>query len=265
MRASAIALLVSLLSLAGAAPAAAGTTRRGYDISYPECGHGYPKHAAFGIVGVNGGLANDANPCLTKEIAWAERLPGLASPKQAPSSLYINTADPGPQAGVHDWPTSGSDSYGACHGGWSRACAYLYGELRADYSYDLVADNDPKVASGVRWWLDIESSNSWATSSTSGYKGLNVAAIKGFISGLLSSGAPRPVGVYSGAGEWQAITGLSAQATPSALGSTTPSWITGTGTLNQARAQCSSAGFTGGHPKLAQYSANSFDADLRCP
>lgn len=43
----------------GFAPAVTGN-----DISYPQCGAAFPSSPAFGIVGVNGGLANDLNPCL---------------------------------------------------------------------------------------------------------------------------------------------------------------------------------------------------------
>ena len=36
----------------------------GNDVSYPQCGKSFPSGQAFGIVGVNDGLANNANPCL---------------------------------------------------------------------------------------------------------------------------------------------------------------------------------------------------------
>lgn len=256
---------VSALLLAIAADAAAKTTKAGYDISYPQCGSPYPSHRAFGIVGVNGGLANDANGCLKGELRWANRSPGLTTPSQAPASFYINTADPGP--GVADWPHSGdAGSYGKCHqGSWSRACAYIYGQDRATYSYGLVDAINSDVASEDPWWLDIETSNTWATNSKAGYKGLNIAAIKGFISGLMSAGAPAPVGIYSIGNQWKAITGLTTRTTPRALGLSAPAWIGVTGTLKGAREACASAGFTGGGSlALAQYGARGFDADLRC-
>lgn len=254
----------ALLLLASASSATARTTKLGYDISYPQCGRAYPSGQAFGIVGVNGGLANDANGCLKSELVWAQASPGLTSPAQAPASLYINTADPGPAPGVTDWPSSGSDTYGACDGSWSKACAYLYGQQRANYSYGLVSAIDSNLASTAPWWLDIETSNSWATSSTAGYKGLNIAAIKGFISGLTDAGAAAPVGIYSIGTQWNTITGLTAQTTASALGSSPPAWVGGARTLKGAQNRCASTGFTGVRPTLAQYSANGFDADLRC-
>ena len=261
-RSALLACAAALLPLAFASSAAARTTKVGYDISYPQCGGAYPSGQAFGIVGVNGGLANDPNGCLTSEVAWAQKSPGL--PTQAQASLYINTADPGPAPGVTDWPKSGTDTYGTCHGGWTKACAYLYGEQRATYSYNLVSASYPALATEAPWWLDIETSNTWATSSTRRYTKLNVAAIQGFIVGLISAGAPAPVGIYSTAAEWKTITGLTATTTHSALGSSPPAWTGFFRTRKQAQTTCASTSFTGGRPTLAQYSASGFDADLRC-
>ncbi|HZO78984.1 MAG TPA: hypothetical protein VFB39_13150 [Solirubrobacteraceae bacterium] len=254
----------ALLMLVLASSAAARTNKTGYDISYPQCGRTYPTGQAFGLVGVNGGLANDENGCLGSEIAWAQASPGLTSPSQAPASIYINTADPGPAPGVTDWPHSGTDQYGSCHGGWSKACAYVYGEQRATYSYNLVGASHPDLASEAPWWLDIETSNTWATSSVHGYKGLNIVAIQGFIAGLTSQGAAAPVGVYSSTTQWKAITGLTAQTTRSAFGSSPPAWVAAASTLKGAHSVCSSTAFTGVKPTLAQYSSNGFDGDLRC-
>jgi hypothetical protein len=249
----------------GPAAAKSGPAARGYDISYPQCGSAYPTGQTFGVVGVNGGLANDANSCLGSELTWAESSPGLTTPPQAPVSLYINTADPGPTPGVTDWPSSGSTTdYGSCDGSWSQACAYLYGQQRATYSYGLVSAIDPNLASTAPWWLDIETVNSWATNSTSGYTGLNIAAIRGFIVGLINAGAVAPVGIYSTGSDWAAITGLSATTTSSAFGSSPPAWIAGSRTLKGAQSKCVSVTFTGVAPTLAQYNSNGFDGDLRC-
>src|SRR5215471_9385169 len=66
----------------GAGPGAAPT---GNDLSYPQCGTAFPAGPAFGIVGVNCGLANDLNPCLgptssypsyrQAELYWALAVP----------------------------------------------------------------------------------------------------------------------------------------------------------------------------------------------
>lgn len=67
----------------------------GYDASYPQCSGSYPSNPLFGIVGVNGGLANNANPCISAELHWARDTPGQKRPKQPPLSLYIDTGNPG--------------------------------------------------------------------------------------------------------------------------------------------------------------------------
>jgi hypothetical protein len=246
------------------ASAAAATTSSGYDISYPQCSSAYPAAPAFGVVGVNGGLANDANPCFSSELQWAMASPGLTTPVQANASLYINTANPGPAHGVKDWPTSGTSPYGGCNGTWSQACSYVYGEQRASYSYGLVKTSNSTVAASAPWWLDIETANSWATRRTKGYTQLNIAAIRGFIAGLQTAGASASIGIYSTAGQWNTITGLNAQTSPSAIGSTLPDWVGGLGDLSSAQTNCTSGGFTGASPTLAQYSSGGYDADLRC-
>lgn len=265
VRTLALAVLVAMATAATAAAAhgkgSGGSGASGYDISYPQCGQSLPSGQRFGVVGVNGGLANDANSCLSSELAWAAGSPGLTSPPQPAASLYINTADPGP--GVADWPTSGSSPYGACGGGWTKACAYSYGQTRAGYSYGLVSQVNPTAASGAPWWLDIETGNSWATSSTSGYTGLNIATIQGFVVGLQSSGATGPVGIYSTGSQWLAITGLNASSSQTYFASE-PDWVAGAGSLKQAQSKCS-ASFTGGHVALVQYPAGSFDGDYACP
>lgn len=262
-----LALVPVLLALLvpAAATAKPGSTTTGYDISYPQCGGSYPAGAAFGIVGVDGGLANDSTPnsCFSGEVSWALATPGLSNPLQPNASLYINTADPGP--GVSDWPTSGTTTpYGTCDpGAWSTACAYIYGENMATISYDVAYNDSPAVATGAPWWLDIETANSWATSTTPNYTALNIAAIHGFIDGLKADGATAPAGVYSTASQWSAITGLDAGTTPAQFAGLSD-WIAGARTSRQAQSNCTSGGFTGVAPALAQYHSGGFDADLRC-
>jgi hypothetical protein len=255
---------LSFLSLSGGAWAAGST---GNDISYPQCGSAYPSGQAFGVVGVNGGLANDANKCLASELAWALASPGLLTPPQAAASLYINTADPGPgtrRRPIADWPKSGSSAaYGTCAGAWSTACAYIYGGQRASYSFGLVMTVNPTAAAGSPWWLDIETANSWAPTSKSGYAALNIATIRGFTNGLRTSGANGAIGIYSTAGQWRTITGLTSTTSQSYFPNQ-PDWVGGGGSLAQAQANCS-ASFTGGHVALAQYLSGGFDADVACP
>ncbi len=232
----------------------------GFDVSYPQCSGSYPSNPLFGIAGVNGGLANNANPCLGDELHWARDTPGQKRPKQPPLSLYIDTGNPGAHH-VSDWPSAGmTPAYGACHGLLTSACSYIYGEARAVHSFGLVAALDPAAARIVPWWLDVELMASWA-----GTYQLNIAALQGFIAGLLSAGARGPIGIYSTRAQWQELTGLTAQTTPTRFHRRLPDWVAGTdGTLTQARQNCTYGGFTGAAPTLAQYRIGPHDADLRC-
>jgi hypothetical protein len=231
----------------------------GYDASYPQCSS-YPSNPLFGIVGVNGGLANNTNPCVGGELHWARGAPGQKRPQQPPVSLYIDTGNPGGHH-VADWPSGGTTPvYGGCNGKLTNACSYLYGEQRAAHSYGLVAALDPVAAKAAPWWLDVELTASWA-----GTYELNVAALQGFIAGLRNAGAGGPIGIYSTGAQWHDITGLTAQTTQAAFKSRLPDWVAGTrATLEQARQNCANGGFTGAAPTLAQYRIGPLDADLRC-
>ena len=151
-------------------------------------------------------------------------------------------------------------AYGACNGRLTNACSYLYGEQRAAHSYRLVAALDSVAAKTAPWWLDVELMASWA-----GTYQLNIAALHGFIAGLRNAGATGPIGIYSTSAQWKDITGLTAQTTPTAFNDQLPDWVAGTRpTLTQARQNCTSGGFTGVTPTLAQYRIGPLDADLRC-
>lgn len=249
------AAAVLLIALQGTSPPI------GYDASYPQCSGSLPSNVLFAVVGVNGGLPHNANPCLAGELHWAQGAPGQKRPRQPRLSLYIDTGNPG--AHVSLWPKGGrAPLYGSCNGLLTDACSYLYGKQRAIYSYGLAAAQDPAAARAVPWWLDVELGLSWA-----GTYELNIAALRGYLAGLRAAGARGPIGVYSSAEQWREITGLTAQTTARAFGGIElPGWTAGTGmTLSQAREHCAGGGFTGPGPTLAQYQVNGFDADLRCP
>ena len=232
----------------------------GYDASYPQCSGSFPSNPLFGIVGVNGGLANNANRCLGGELRWARGTPGQKRPAQPPLSLYIDTGNPGAHH-VADWPGGGTTpAYGSCNGKLTDACSYIYGERRAAHSFQLVAALDPEAAGTAPWWLDVELQASWA-----GTYRLNIAALQGFVAGLRNAGATGPIGIYSTSAQWKDITGLTAQTTPAAFDDPLPDWVAGTRvTLAQARQNCTDGGFTGVAPTLAQYRVGPLDADLRC-
>ena len=250
----AVVVLLVVVVFGGSAP------NTGYDVSYPQCSGSYPSNALFGIVGVNGGLANNANPCIGSELQWARATPGQRRPAQPAVSLYIDTGNPGAHH-VSDWPTGGSSPvYGSCNGRLTNACSYIYGEQRATHSYGLVAAVDLAQARTAPWWLDVELIASWA-----GTYELNIAALRGFLAGLRNAGARGPIGIYSTSAQWKDITGLTSQTTAAAFKSQLPDWVAGVqAPLSQARSNCTTGGFTGLAPTLAQYRAGPHDADLRC-
>lgn len=231
----------------------------GYDVSYPQCSSGEPSDPLFAIVGVNGGTAHTANPCLSGQIRWARSAPGQRLPHQPALSFYIDTGDPGSKS--VSWPNSGDASvFGSCNGLLTNACSYLYGEQSAAYSFGLVSAIDSSASRSAPWWLDVEVLESWAGS----YE-LNIAALRGFVAGLRSAGVTGAIGVYSTSEQWHEITGLSAQTTTQAFGVQLLDWVAGTGlTHAQAQGHCATGGFTGLTPRLAQYQRGRFDVNLRC-
>ena len=266
------------------------TTLTGHDLSYPQCGTVFPASPAFGIAGVNGGLANDVNPCVgpssqypsyqQSELYWAvaSSTGGTSQPK---ASLYLNTADPGNSYNgtpVADWPTSSlaSDPYGSCTttasglGQNSTACAWQYGYNKAQQDMSWVASaasaidaQGPPVgvsstAGSYPWWLDVETVNTWQT-GTSG-KAMNVADLQGMIAALTQAGA-LVVGAYSTSSQWTSITGGTTSASGSLYG--IPDWIPGAKTLSGAKSNCGLASFTGGKVIVTQWSGRP-DNDYAC-
>ena len=285
-------LVVSVLAAvvvltAGALPALAKSSTvstTGNDISWPQCGGSYPTGQAFGIVGVNHGLANNLNSCLGGELSWAAKSPGNALlPTNHKAALYVNTADPGSVVpAVADWPSNyvdptvdpngvseaaglpNADPYGSCDVGSNsaalnnQACAWQYGWDRAIQDMlGLIAtptgggfSNHPLDYS---WWLDVETGNTWE-SGTSGLAN-NVADLQGMVAALKStgetvtgSGVPlggvTTVGIYSTSYQWGQITDSSALGYPDLVGVGLPDWIPGARTLSGAQANCSLTGFT---------------------
>lgn len=267
-------------------------SKTGADISYPQCGTAFPEGQAFGIVGVNGGLANDPNPCLgpdpgykQSELYWAAQSSGEIT-AQAVSSLYVNTADPGNvynNAPIADWPTSGGGgSYGACQdetvklrgktyllGKNSPACAWQYGFQRAQYDMGLLAQAATSIngeaasalatgAGGYPWWLDVETANTWQSGAEG--QAMNRADLQGMVEALKTSGA-QTVGIYSTEYQWGQVTGGGGAGALYQL----PVWIPGASSIEGAIGNCSLPSFTGGTAvSLTQWLDGSLDADHYC-
>jgi hypothetical protein len=258
-----IAVFASLALLGGPAVAAyAGqqpAVAAGNDVSYPQCGQPLPSGQAFGIVAVNEGLANTTNPCLADEIVWAQASTGAARLPRV--SLYVNTADPG-NRGVTDWPVNDNDPvtgqhvtdpYGTCTGGNDQACAWQYGWDAADLDAQTRGVPDP---GRYRWWLDVETINSWESSARN-----NRADLEGMASYLRHIGAT--VGVYSTARQWDPLVGTVPPTSPLYR---LPDWIPGAKTLAQARKNCRLAPLTGGGAvTVTQWKTKPANSDFSCP
>lgn len=258
-------LVVTGMAPAAAAPPTGNTDLVGNDISWPQCDKALPSGQAFAIVGVTGGLANNTNPCLPAQLAWAAgSTGGTSQPKVA---LYVNTANPG-HAGSW-WPSSNiypdaevANPYGTCSGAVDLACSYMYGYAKA---YDDANRRGVASPGTYFWWLDVETGNSWQTRTD-----LNRADLEGMVAYFKSITAGRKdaegkaagVGIYSTSYQWGTIAGT----VPS--GSSLrglPSWLAGAKTLRGAKSNCSLAGLTPGSPvAVTQYVSAGLDYDYAC-
>jgi hypothetical protein len=218
----------------------------GYDYSYPQCGTAAPA-ARFGVVGVNAGYPfTYYNSCLAAEYAAAARTGNAA--------VYVNTGyDPTytaidnrhtTQACFDNRSSAGVTATPAQQAAWAVGCS----EAQRDGAYASAQS----ATAPTTWWLDVEIANSWSTSDLT----LNTYTIQGLIATLRQSTSV-PVGIYSTASQWTAITG----------GYKAPvdaNWVaTGQRTANRAKQSCGSAGFTGAKVWLVQYVAT-YDHDLAC-
>jgi len=253
--------VLAALVLAGTpavARAAQGSTPRGYDVSYPQCTEALPSGQAFGIVAVNEGLANNTNPCLDDEITWA--IDSAGGTRQPRVALYVNTADPGNH--VTDWPVNNldpigdwrvSDPYGTCKGGLSPACAWQYGWDLAEQDARTRGVQSPR---SYRWWLDVETINSWQSSSKD-----NRADLEGMVAYFRHIGAS--AGIYSTARQFGPLMGPVTSASPLYR---LPDWIPGAKTLAQAQKNCRLAPLTrGGAVTVTQWKTKPANSDFACP
>ena len=257
-----LATLGVALGAPGAARAAPSTV--GYDVSYPQCGTVLPTGQAFGVVGVNGGTAVKANPCLSTQLRWAAGSSGAVA-AQPKVQLYLNTANPGQVLDqVTTWPTSGENRYGACDGENTVACSYQYGVERAANSVRGIfapaarAAGLPTGPAGYTWWLDVETGNTWQTGSTAALA-RNRATLEGMTDFLTSLGAR--VGVYSTGRQWRQIVGT---VPPSSSLAPLRTWLAGATTLNGAIDNCDDPSLTRGPVVLTQYVVDDLDRDRSC-
>lgn len=265
LAAAAVVLTGNAQAFAAPAESDAPVSSAGVDISHPQCGADLPDGRAFAVVGVNGGLATEPNPCLAEQLAWAWESNGSVS-EQPVAQLYLNTANPGQVRSLVDtWPSDGATPYGDCDGGNSTACSWRYGWERARSSvieFFLPAARDAgvdSVASSYRWWLDVETMNTWQSGSDDA-RDRNRAALEGMAAYLDFRGAE--VGLYSTGQQWGRIVGSVPAGSP-LVG--LPSWLAGSVTLAQAVAACDLPPLVPqGRVELTQYVPDDLDLDHSC-
>jgi type II secretory pathway pseudopilin PulG len=255
-----IATTCSVFIFSGGAALAAKNTATpaaplGNDISWPQCNKTLPKGQAFGVVGVNNGLANNTNPCLSTQLNWAlASTGGTGQPKVA---LYANTANPGLTGSW--WPASNdyggatvNNPYGNCDHSDSIACAYMYGYAKAYDDANIRGVSNP---SGYLWWLDVETINSWESN-----KDANRADLEGMATYFQSTGAS--VGLYSTSYQWNQIVGA---VNPSSSLYNLKSWLAGARNESIAKSNCSLPPLTaGGQVALTQFVSKNLDYDYSC-
>lgn len=230
----------------------------GNDISFPQCGSRLPSGQAFGIVGVNGGLANTNNPCFAEQLAWAQNSNGSTS--QPNAALYVNTANP-TKAAASKWPkdnnvngTEISSPYGTCADTDGVACSYIYGYTRA--FEDATMRNVPSPST-FKWWLDVETGNSWSTTDLAA----NAASLEGMVD-YFKSIKVTGLGIYSTSYQWNTIVGkLSDSSSLNGL----ESWLAGSRTERSAKTACADAPLTlNGTVTVTQFVSKGLDYDVSC-
>jgi hypothetical protein len=227
-----------------AAPERAHSGAVGFDVSFPQCPKTEPPPGEFGIVGLSNGRPFTVNPCALRLYTWAAE---LGTP-----AIYVNVAF-SPSYARH---VTASCEAAAPAGlertrirlAWAAGCS--------EASYALAHAPGP----AARWWLDIETANSWSRNST-----LNRIAIEA-AAATLRRLAGRPVGVYSSARSWWLITGPERWNPPSA----TADWLAVSAHRTRATApRACGRSFSGMPVALVQFyaplpSGGVFDSNYVC-
>lgn len=229
-----VSLLLASVMLLGSTALAQGVYTSGTvgnDVSWPNCNARPPTNAAFGIVGVTGGLGFSQNSCLAKQSTWFKNL-----------SLYVNTGYPGSYRGLdyQNFPN-------ACASTDLNCLAYNYGYNAGQYALNYAASQG---LNNTTWWLDVETDNSWTTDYQQ-----NRNSLQGETDALKAAGVTT-IGVYSTTAQWQSITNAWQNGLPN-WGATT--WTT----AKQAAKYCTGHNFTGGGTWLIQFKGK-LDQNYAC-
>lgn len=250
----------------------ATTTPLGIDVSWPQCTTKLPTTQAFGIVGVNGGLATTTNSCLKNQLIWASKSVGGTS--QDKIQLYVNTANPG-GLNTESWPKNNIDPagnttpnpFGTCDNKDTEACAWQYGWNRAVEDVKdrfLPAATLAKIdstASKYKWWLDVETENTWKLSGSSFDTKSNVAVLEGMTAYFTQIGAR--VGLYSTSSQWNQIVGSAVTNSSNLVG--LDNWRPGGANLSTSKQACTASSLTSnGKIVLTQFVSKGLDYNYSC-
>ncbi len=231
----------------------------GVDISFPQCTPGsnvdLPVNIPFAVIGVNGGVASNSNPCFLSEYNSALLLTGKT--EQPHVSLYVNTGNPALAAAW--WPaddttqsgTSVINPDGSCAHAAGAACAYVYGYSMAQADYRRVHDELTQIPN--LWWLDVETTNTWQSDVVA-----NEASLTGMVDYFQSKALD--VGLYSTSYQWNRIAGATSAVSHLAG---LRSWLAG-GSRAGAPIDCEKSPLTPyGWVAMVQYVTH-FDNDYSC-
>jgi hypothetical protein len=210
-----------------------GSTANGADVnaSADSCSTPFPTGVTFAVIRATDGQPyHSADPtCFASETNEAKQLP--AAPE-----YYMNLADPG-LASTGNWNNGGPK---ACHVAqdYDLGCAYDYGYEAVRQAVGFAKSHG--MAAGARWWIDVETGNSWGSHSLKapGHLAANVADLQGALHYFSSHRLP--AGIYTETTWWTAITGA-----PAGF-SQVPVWGGGAGSRTAARANCKPVSITGG-------------------
>jgi hypothetical protein len=114
-----------------------------------------------------------------------------------------------------------------------------------------IGANNP---ANFKWWLDVETENSWEATTSN-----NVADLEGMADYFTSVGGR--VGLYSTSYQWGQIAGT-VSSSSSLYG--LDSWLPGARSLSGAQANCKLPALTGGSVTLTQYVSKQIDYDYSC-
>ncbi len=238
----------------------------------------------------------------SSELYWAATATNGSS-TQPTVGFYVNTADPGNIYNgtiIGDWPTSSpavsTGPYGPCAtttvtlagstsatvGENSPACAWAYGWNMA--TQDAVwmtgaasAINNalnkagstvalPTSPGSYPWWLDVETANTWQSSTTANGLEMNVADLQGMVAALQHAGVGTTgvdvVGAYSTSTQWNQIVGVTTPQYANLYG--IPDWIPGARSSAGASSNCALPSFTDGTVAVTQWFAHPIDGDVAC-